>query len=81
MKCNINDKGRRVRRNGGIVCCVAGVVLVAVFFAARFGYLTAHYSYATLFVGLGLLALGVFQLFEARKGWCALRALGIKTRV
>jgi uncharacterized membrane protein HdeD (DUF308 family) len=74
MKCNIDDKGRRVRRTGGIVCCVAGVALVIVFLAA-------HFSYATLLVGLGLIAGGMFQLFEARKGWCALRAMGVKTRV
>lgn len=81
MKCNIDDKGRRVRRTGGIVCCVAGAALVAVFLAARFGVLSAHYSYALPIVGLALLAGGVFQLYEARKGWCALRAMGVKTRV
>jgi len=74
MKCNIDDKGRRVRRTGGIVCCVAGAALVVIFLAA-------HFSYAMLLVGLGLLALGAFQLFEAQKGWCALRAMGVKTRV
>ncbi|HET9929795.1 MAG TPA: hypothetical protein VFQ35_03875 [Polyangiaceae bacterium] len=30
---------------------------------------------------LGLLASGAFAIFEARKGWCAVRALGIKTPV
>ncbi len=28
-----------------------------------------------------LAALGVFVLFEALRGWCALRACGIKTRL
>jgi hypothetical protein len=28
---------------------------------------------------LALLAAGVFQVFEARKGWCIVRAMGIKT--
>jgi uncharacterized membrane protein HdeD (DUF308 family) len=74
MKCNIDEKGRRVRRAGGVVCCVAGAALAIIFFAN-------HYSYAILVVGLALLAAGVFQLFEARKGWCALRAMGMKTRV
>jgi hypothetical protein len=74
MKCNIDEKGRRVRRAGGIVCCLAGAALVIVFLAA-------HHSYAILLVGLALLAAGVFQLYEARKGWCALRAMGVKTRV
>ncbi len=81
MKCNIDEKGRRVRRAGGIVCCVAGAALVIIFLAARYRYLSAHYGYPVLLVGLGLLAGGVFQLYEARKGWCALRAMGMKTRV
>jgi hypothetical protein len=81
MKCNIDEKGRRIRRAGGIVCCVVGAVLLIVFLAAHYGYLTAHYGYPVLVVGLGLLAGGVFQLYEARKSWCALRAMGIKTRV
>lgn len=64
------------------MCCVVGAALVIVFLAAHYGYfLTEHYGYPVLFVGLGLLAGGVFQLYEARKSWCALRALGIKTRV
>jgi hypothetical protein len=32
-------------------------------------------------LGAGLLAGGVFVLFEALRGWCLLRACGIKTRV
>jgi len=82
MKCNIDEKGRRVRRAGGIVCCVVGAALVAAFLASHYGFFTsAHYGYAVLLVGLGLVAGGVFQLYEARKSWCALRAMGIKTRV
>jgi hypothetical protein len=27
------------------------------------------------------LALGAFMIFEARAGWCAVRALGFKTRI
>lgn len=32
-------------------------------------------------VTIGLLAAGAFGVFEARKGWCAVRALGFKTPV
>jgi len=31
-------------------------------------------------LGIVLLALGGFALFEALRGWCGLRACGIKTR-
>jgi len=32
-------------------------------------------------LGVTLAAAGAFVLFEALRGWCALRACGIKTRL
>lgn len=74
MQCNIDAKGRAVRRNGGIVCLVLGAVCLGAAYAgvSRRAFVGA---------GLGLIAAGLFQLFEARKGWCAVRAMGIKTPV
>jgi hypothetical protein len=34
-----------------------------------------------LWLGLALVLSGIFVLFEALRGWCALRACGIKTRL
>ena len=34
-----------------------------------------------LWVGLGLICGGVFVLFEALRGWCVVRACGIKTHL
>ena len=74
MHCNIDQRGRNLRRNGGILCLVLG--------AASFG---VAYSGVTrgVFLGVGacLILGGLFQLFEARKGWCAFRAMGIDTPV
>jgi hypothetical protein len=62
---NIDTKGRVMR---------AGIALI-LFIAAGLAFRDA----AWLSVVLGLI--GVFVLFEAVRGWCALRACGIKTRL
>lgn len=74
MQCNIDERGRALRRNSGFVCCLAGLVLGA------YALLTAS-SRPYFVAGLALVAAGLFQLYEGRKGWCALRAMGIKTPV
>ncbi len=73
MTCNIDAKGRAMRRAGGILCCVLGVLLLGLAFAVH--------GFRWLLIGLGLIlvAAGVFQFYESRKGWCALRAMGVKT--
>ena len=62
---NIDNRGRLVRGIIGIVLLVGG--LVAVFFL--------------WWLGLILLASAAFVLFEAIRGWCGLRACGIKTKL
>jgi hypothetical protein len=32
-------------------------------------------------IALGLFAGGIFQIFEGKKGWCVVRAIGLKTRI
>jgi hypothetical protein len=73
MKCNIDARGKRLRLIGGLVCLLPGLALVV---AAALG-LGPFWPLGG--PGLGLLASGAFQVFEARAGWCAVRALGIKT--
>ena len=74
MQCNIDARGRAVRRKGGILCLVLGMVL----FGAAFSGVPRG-----PFLGIGtfLILAGLFQLYESRKGWCALRAMGVKTPV
>jgi hypothetical protein len=73
MHCNIDPRGRRLRMISGIFCCAAAGVLVVL------AFVLAHGFWGLLLGGAALLAGGLFQIFEARKGWCAVRALGIKT--
>ena len=62
---NITNKGRLVR----------GIWALLFFVGAGCGFSVS------LWLGLVLTASGAFILFEALRGWCALRACGIKTRL
>ena len=72
MTRNIDSRGRTIRRNSGVVCCALGGLLLAVTF-------WGSTSWLWLGTGITVFAAGVFQLYESWKGWCALRAMGIKT--
>jgi hypothetical protein len=72
MKCNIDGRGRSVRLVGGLVCLGIGALLLGahwIFYAS-----TAIFALGTITILAGL-----FQIFESRTGWCAIRAMGIKT--
>lgn len=62
---NIDTQGR-VLRGLGAVALLGGAV---------FGFFLATW------LGFVLLAASAFVAFEAARGWCALRACGIKTRL
>ena len=73
MECNISHKGRLARLYTGIVAIIFGLVLAL---------LT---TLSVLPTALGWIAVagsifgGAFAIFEARKGWCIVRAIGFKT--
>jgi uncharacterized membrane protein HdeD (DUF308 family) len=75
MQCNIDARGKRLRLISGFVCATGGAVLVVL------AFLLDRPFWPMLLAGVALLAVGLFQLFEARKGWCAVRALGFKTPI
>jgi len=62
---NIDNRGRVVR--GIIGCLLLAGGLIAVF--------------SLWWLGAILLASAAFVLFEAIRGWCGLRACGIKTKL
>ncbi|HQW29801.1 MAG TPA: hypothetical protein PK529_11485 [Verrucomicrobiales bacterium] len=65
-QCNIDKRGRYFRGVLGFLTLGAGIYLI---------FWTEHD-----FWGSGACALGAFALFEAIKGWCAIRAIGFETR-
>ncbi|MFH1747834.1 MAG: hypothetical protein ABIG44_12435 [Planctomycetota bacterium] len=71
LTCNINRRGRIARASSGILFLVAAILIIWLGIPA-----TAWIRW-TFFVFLALF--GGFQIFEGCVGWCATRALGIKT--
>jgi hypothetical protein len=74
LACNIDAKGKAVRLRTGIAFALIGGVAALVWAVPGGG------PVAWLVSG-GFFASGAFAVFEARAGWCALRALGFKTPV
>jgi hypothetical protein len=62
---NITNKRRVIR----------GVFALALFIAAGLVFRSSTWA------GILLLCFGAFALFEAIRGWCAVRACGIKTKL
>jgi len=71
MQCNINRRGAQVRLVWGIVNLAAGAALAVV-------ALWTAVTWLWLLAG-ACAALGALAVFEARKKWCVLRAMGVKT--
>ncbi len=61
---NINNRGRLARGVIGALCLIAGIIVV---------------DYV-LWLGLVFVAAGLFAIFESLRGWCLVRACGLKTR-
>ena len=73
MECNIDQKGRIARLYTGIVAIVFGIAL------ALLTYLSVIPATLGWLAVAGSIFGGAFAIFEARKGWCIVRAVGIKT--
>jgi hypothetical protein len=71
MQCNIDQRGRKARIVTGVIVDAAGAILL----------ITGALREDTALIIGGILTTlaGAFVIFEGVKGWCALRALGIKT--
>ena len=62
---NISKTGRLVRGLGALALLLGGGI----------GF------FVSIWLGVALSVFGVFVLFEALRGWCLLRACGLKTRL
>jgi hypothetical protein len=71
MNCNIDARGKAIRKGSGILGCTIGLALCASAFVGP--------MWPCLGAGIASLLAGGFLIFESRMGWCVLRALGIKT--
>ena len=73
MECNIDQKGRLARLYTGIIAIVFGIALALLTY---FSVIPAALGWMAV---AGSIFGGAFAIFEARKGWCVVRAIGIKT--
>ena len=71
MKPNIDRKGRITRAITGLLCIVFGLAVWLIQWPETLTY--------RWIVSLAAVAVGAFQLFEAKRGWCVARACGLKT--
>jgi hypothetical protein len=72
LTCNIDSRGKLARLIYGAVMIVAAV-LAAALWAVPVG------GWVPWVVVAALAAFGAFCVFEARAGWCVVRAMGFKT--
>jgi hypothetical protein len=63
------------RNHAQSVQLTTGIALGVLAFLMHGGF------WGLLLGGVALLAGGFFQIYEAHKGWCAIRAMGFKTPV
>jgi membrane-bound ClpP family serine protease len=61
---NLSHRGRLARGVIGALCLIAGIIVAGDY---------------TLW-GLILVVAGLFAIFESIRGWCLLRACGLKTK-
>ena len=73
--CNIDARGQAARLKIGIKSVFIGIVagiLVLV------GVLPTPLSWIPV---VGMILAGAFTIWEARMGWCAIRAMGFRTKI
>ena len=76
LECNIDSKGRAMRMVAGILAILGGAVT---YFILTLDIIPVPESIGTLGV-LAMVFGGAFAIFEAKAGWCVVRALGFRTR-
>ena len=72
-ECNIDAKGKLFRLTIGIFSVFSGIVIISLF------NLNIFISEEILIMGLFSIIGGLFAIWEAREGWCIVRAIGIRT--
>jgi len=72
LQCNIDSRGKVVRLIYGVVLLLVGIGLI---------WLWAWGSQSIVRWALSIVCagMGAFAIFEARAGWCVVRAMGMKT--
>tara|TARA_B100001113_G_scaffold287879_1_gene243585 strand:- start:1337 stop:1570 length:234 start_codon:yes stop_codon:yes gene_type:complete len=75
FECNIDARGKAHRLRLGLLGVAGGVMLGL---ATLIGVLPTAIGYL---MSAGAIGGGAFSVWEARMGWCVVRAMGFKTRL
>jgi hypothetical protein len=75
MQCNIDSRGKAFRLAAGFVTATMGLGGLSGWF------LTEGAPGWIVVVATGVILIGVFAIFEGWSGWCAVRAMGFRTRL
>ena len=75
FKCNIDARGKAARFKLGMLGIVTGIFLAISLLLVGAGL------NALWLLPLGAIGGGAFALFEARTGWCVVRAMGFSTPI
>jgi len=75
MQCNIDARGKAARLRMGLVGIGCSVVLGALILLDVLESVIWNSVLVASIIG------GSFAIFEARAGWCVVRAMGFKTRI
>ena len=73
MQCNIGEKGKAVRLKLGLQARALALVFSVLILTGVLE--SVYWWYVTGGIAFG----GAFAIFEARAGWCIVRAMGCKT--
>ena len=73
LECNIDAEGKAARLRLGIAAMFGGLVLSGLLMT---GILEGGFWWLST---SGAVFGGAFAIFEARAGWCVVRAMGIRT--
>ena len=75
FECNIDARGKAVRMKLGVRLVVISLILAALTYFEIIPTPLGWLATATIFGG------GAFIIWESRKGWCIVRAMGFKTKI
>ena len=74
MQCNIDARGQAARLRAGLIMVVLSVIGAVVLW-------TTDVDPIWWWLVGGIATSGAFAIFEARQGWCVVRAMGFRTRI
>jgi hypothetical protein len=74
LTCNIDARGKAARLRIGIGGLALGAVLLL-------AWALPSGTMASRIVSIGVLLGAAFAVFEARAGWCVVRAMGFRTPI